>query len=46
MRTLLLIAASAALWTMALNDLALHPVTNTGTQPYVRLTGPSTPLPP
>lgn len=50
MRTLYLLILSSLLWFLALDELARHPVTHTGTQPLVRVTHlPSyipSPLPP
>lgn len=46
MRTLFAIALSAGLWWLALDELARHPVTHTGTQPLVRIAPLPSPLPP
>ena len=47
MRALVVLALSAGLWWLALDELAHQPVTNSGSQPYVRPIGsPGPPLPP
>lgn len=46
MRTLYLLILSSFLWLLALDELARHPVTHSGTQPLVRIAPLPSPLPP